>query len=156
MTSNWASNLDMLAQNGVLDFDAPSFVTGQAPRYVGAPSLPPSPYVGPPLPPAPNLRQPQVDEFHQEKTKIPSKKDENKDYVKNPAWKKWVFGALAVATLGVGIWKFKSMTKWVKNTFNKISWKSTKKFVVDKSKAVGEFFKKGWNKFTGLFKSKKP
>lgn len=153
---NWASNLDMLAQNGVLDFDAASFVTGQAPRYVGAPSLPPSPYVGPPLPPAPNLRQPQVDEFHQEKAKIPSKKDENKDYITNPAWKKWVFGALAIGTIGVGIWKFKSITNWGKNILNKISWKSTKTFIIDKSKAVGEFFKNGWNKFTGLFKSKKP
>ena len=137
MSSNWANNLDMLAQNGVLDFDAASFVTGQAPRYVGAPSLPPSPYVGPPLPPAPALSQPQV--------------ETNKDYIKNPTWKKWVFGALAVATLGVGIWKFKSMTKWVKNTFNKINWKSTKKFFIDKGKAIGKFFTDGWKK---LFKKK--
>lgn len=154
MSANWANNLDMLAQNGVLDFDAPSFITGQAPRYIGAPSVPPSPYVGPPLPSAPALKQPQVDEFHQKKTKIPPKQEKDKDFVKNPAWKKWVFGAIAVTTLGVGIWKFKSMTKWVKNQFNKISWKSTKKFFVDKGKAIGNFFKNGWNKFTGLFKKK--
>lgn len=152
MTSNWANNLDMLAQNGVLDFDAASFVTGQAPRYVGAPSAPPSPYLGPPLPAAPALKQPQVDEFHQKKSKIPSKQEQDRDLVKNPTWKKWVFGALAIGTLGVGICKFKSLNKWVKNTFNKINWKSTKKFFVDKGKAIGEFFKKGWNKFTKLFK----
>lgn len=151
MSANWASNLDMLAQNGVLDFDAPSFVTGQAPRYVGAPSAPPSPYVGPPLPPAPALSQPQVDEFHQKKAKIPPKEEQNKDYIKNPTWKKLLFGAVAVGALGVGIWKFKSVTKWGKNLLNKISWKSTKKFFVDKGKAIGKFFTDGWKK---LFKKK--
>ena len=45
MTTNWAYNLDMLAQNNVLDFDAPAFVMGQNPRYIGSPSRPPSPYV---------------------------------------------------------------------------------------------------------------
>ena len=58
--NNWAYNLDMLAQNNVLDFDAPSFITDQAPRYIGAPSAPPSPYIGPPLPNAPALKQPQI------------------------------------------------------------------------------------------------
>lgn len=37
--SNWATNLDMLAQEGVISFDAPSFVMGQKPRYVGNPKL---------------------------------------------------------------------------------------------------------------------
>ncbi len=148
---NWAYNLDTLAQNGILDFDAPSFITGQAPRYVGTPSLPPSPYAGPPLPSAPAMKQPEVDEFHREKTKTPSKKDD-KNYVKNPLWKKLLFGAVALTALGVGIWKFKS----IKNLFKKINWQSTKKFFVDKGKAIGRFFQKGWSKFTNLFKSKKP
>ncbi len=154
MSSNWASNLDMLAQNGVLDFDAASFVTGQAPRYVGAPSLPPSPYVGPPLPPAPALSQPQVDEFHQKKAKIPTKEEQNKDYIKNPTWKKLLFGALAIGAVSVGIVKLKSLNKLTKNLFNKISFKSAKKFIVDKGKIVSDFFKNGWNKFTNLFKKK--
>ena len=79
------------------------------------------------------------------------KNEENKDYIKNPTWKKLLFGAVAIGTVGVGIWKFKSASKWVKNTFNKINLKSTKKFFVDKGKAIGNFFKKGWNK---LFKKK--
>ena len=62
MGTNWANNLDMLAQNGVLDFDAPAYVTGQKPRYVGAPAMPPSPFAGP-VPQAPNLNQPKTDEF---------------------------------------------------------------------------------------------
>ena len=37
--SNWAYNLDMLAQNGVLDYDAPSYITGQAPVTPAIPSL---------------------------------------------------------------------------------------------------------------------
>lgn len=153
MSSNWAYNLDMLAQNGILDFDAPSFITGQAPRYVGSPSAPPSPYIGP-LPNAPAIKQPEVDVFRQEEAKVPTKKEENKEYVKNPSWKKWLFGAVAIATVGVGIWKFKSITKSVKKFLNKLSWKSTKKFFVDKGKSIGKFFKNCWNKFTGLFKKK--
>lgn len=152
--NNWAYNLDMLAQNGVLDFDAPSFITGQAPRYVGAPSAPPSPYVGPPYVATPQLQQPEVDEFQKQKTKIPPKGEQNKDYIQNPTWKKVLFGALALATLGVAVWKGKSAVNWVKNKFNKISWKSTKDFFVDKGKAIGKFFKNCWNKFTGLFKKK--
>lgn len=72
--NNWAYNLDMLAQNGVLDFDAPSFIMGQAPRYVGAPSAPPSPYVGPPYIATPQLQQPEFDEFKKEKQNCHHKK----------------------------------------------------------------------------------
>lgn len=154
MSDNWANNLDMLAQNSILDFDAPAFITGQAPRYVGTPFAPPSPYMGPPLPNAPLMKQPEVDEFTQEKTKAVSKKDGNKNYAKNPLWKKLLFGTVALTALGLGIWKRKSITKWVKNIFSKVNLKSIKKFFVDKGKAIGRFFKKGWNKFTKLFKNK--
>lgn len=154
MSGNWANNLDMLAQNGVLDFDAASFVTGQAPRYVGAPYAPYSPYLGPPLPNAPALNQPQTDEFQQGKTKIPLQEKQNRDFIKNPTWKKLLFGALAIGAVGVGIVKLKSLNKLTKNLFNKISFKSAKKFIVDKGKIVSDFFKNGWNKFTNLFKKK--
>jgi hypothetical protein len=154
MSANWANSLDMLAQNGVLDFDAPSFVTGQAPRYVGAPSAPPSPYVGPPLPSAPALKQPEIDEFHKEKNKIPKNQDKDNDYIKNPSWKKWLFGAVAIGAIGLGIWKFNSASKWVKNKLNNISWKSTKQFFKDKGKTVKKFFTDNWKKFTNLFKKK--
>ena len=179
--NNWAYNLDMLAQNGVLDFDAPSFITGQAPRYVGAPSAPPSPYVGPPYIATPQLQQPEVDEFKKEKTKLPPQEGQDKTYVKNPTWKKVLFGAIALTTIGVGIWKGKAIGRWVKNAYNnlswqktkdffvdkgktfgnwvkkpfsKLSWQKTKDFFVDKGKAIVNFFKNCWNKFTGLFKKK--
>lgn len=152
--NNWAYNLDMLAQNGVLDFDAPSFIMDQAPRYIGSPSAPPSPYVGPPYVATPQINQPQVDEFKKEEPKTPPKEEQDKNLVKTPMWKKVLFGALAVTTIGVGIWKFKSAVNWAKNSLNKINWKSTKDFFVDKGKAIGNFFKNCWHKFTGLFKKK--
>ncbi len=133
--SNWAYNLDMLAQNGVLDYDAPSYITGQAPRYVGNPSVIP-PFNGP-VPNAPNMQQPQVDEF--------KPANDKNNFVKNPSWKKWLFGILAAGTLIFGGWKFKSkILPYLKNL------PKTLKF--DK---IGDFFKNGWEKFTGLFKRKK-
>lgn len=140
MTYNWATNLDMLAQNGVLDYDAPSYVTGQKPRYVGSPSVIPSPYAGPASnPKIPYLREPDVDEFLHEKP-------DKRDIVANPSWKKWVFGLVAAGALVFGGIKFKSK---ILPAIKKLP--QTLKF--DK---VADFFKKGWNKFTGLFKSKKP
>lgn len=134
--SNWATNLDMLAQEGVISFDAPSFVMGQKPRYVGNPKLQQmQPFLGP-VPDAPLINQPQpiIDEFKQSG-------DNNKNYVKNPAWKKWLFGAVSVAALIFGGYKFKkTLIPFFKNIGSKTS----------------DFFKDGWNKFTGLFKKKKP
>ena len=163
MTTNWAYNLDMLAQNGVLDFDAPSFVMGQNPRYVGSPMRPPSPYAGQ-VPPAPALNQPEMDEFKPQKQKQPqTDKQDNIDEIQNPSWKKWLFGALAIGGLVFLGFKGKSIYKWVKNLPSKISGKfknftlkKAKDYVVDKAKDFGKFVKKYWNKFTGLFKRKKP
>lgn len=140
MTYNWATNLDMLAQNGVLDYDAPSYITGQKPRYVGSPSVIPSPYAGPASnPKIPYLREPDVDEFLHEKP-------DKKDIVANPFWKKWAFGLVAAGALIFGGIKFKS----------KILPAIKKLPQTLKLGKVADFFKNGWNKFTGLFKSKKP
>lgn len=140
MTYNWATNLDMLAQNGVLDYDAPSYITGQKPRYVGSPSVIPSPYAGPASnPKIPYLREPDVDEFLHEKP-------DKKDIVANPSWKKWAFGLVAAGALIFGGIKFKS----------KILPAIKKLPQILKLDKVADFFKNGWNKFTGLFKSKKP
>ena len=150
MGTNWANNLDMLAQNGVLDFDAPAYVTGQKPRYVGAPAMPPSPFAGP-VPQAQKLNQPKTDEFK------PENNNDN-NFVKNPAWKKCAFAALAIGAVVLGGWKFKSKllpsvkSGWTKLT-SKCKWNSIKTFCSDKAKAVGKYFKDGWNK---LFKKKTP
>lgn len=134
--AHWADNLDMLAQSGVLDFDAPAYVTGQPPRYVGSIAYTPSPFVGP-MPQTKNLQQPQIDEFK------PS--NDKNNFVKNPSWKKWLFGILSAGLLIFGGFKFKSkLLPWLKNLPQKL-----------KLNKIGDFFKSGWEKFTGLFKSKK-
>lgn len=138
MSLGWADNLDMLAQNGVLDFDAPAYITGQTPRYVGGLSSQPSPFVGP-MPNNQNLQQPKVDEFSYEKK-------DKKDIVSNPAWKKWAFGLVAAGALIFGGIKFKSK---ILPAIKKLP----QTLKLDK---VADFFKNSWNKFTGLFKGKKP
>lgn len=180
MSCNWAGNLDMLAQNGVIDFDAASYIMDKSPRYVGNPSHP-SPFNGQP-PTITNLNQPKIDEFNMNSDK--------KDVAKPSSWKKWAFGALALGGLIFGGFKLKSkLIPWAKNTWNKVGLKSVGNWISKKTKSVGNFFKKGWNSaggylkkgwqatwgfckkigtsignylkrgwnwFTGLFKSKKP
>lgn len=161
MTTNWAYNLDMLAQNGVLDFDAPSFIMGQNPRYVGRPMMPPSPYAGK-VPTAPALNQPEMDEFKPQKQKQPQKDQNDTSFVHNPSWKKWAFGILAIGGLILAGFKGKSIYKWVKNipskisnVFKKLSWQKTKTYITNKAKSAGRFIKKYWYKFLGLFGYKK-
>ena len=180
MSCNWAGNLDMLAQNGVIDFDAASYIMDKSPRYVGNPSHP-SPFNGQP-PTMTNLNQPKIDEFNMNSDK--------KDVAKPSSWKKWAFGALALGGLIFGGFKLKSkLIPWAKNTWNKVGLKSVGNWISKKAKSAGNFFKKGWNSaggylkkgwqatwgfckkigtsignylkrgwnwFTGLFKSKKP
>ncbi len=128
MGIGWANNLDLLAQSGVLDFDAPAYVLGQPPRYVG--NLGPVNPLNDNPPRVPGFEQPQVDEFK------PSK---NNNLVKTPAWKKWLFGLVAAGALIFTGFKFKSkIVPFVKNASSK----------------VGNFFSNGWKKFTGIFKKK--
>lgn len=137
MSPAWADNLDMLAQCGALDFDAPSYVTGQSPRYVGSIAYTPSPFVGA-MPKTKNLEQPKVDEFKLDK-------NNKQDMVSNPSWKKWAFGIIAAGALIFGGIKFKTkLLPWLKGL--------PKKLKFDK---IGDFFKNGWKKFTGIFKTKK-
>ena len=128
MSIGWANNLDLLAQSGVLDFDAPAYVLGQPPRYVGNPGAVNPLYDNPPR--VSGFEQPKVDEFK------PSKDD---NLVKTPAWKKWLFGLITAGVLVFIGYKFKTKLKpLVKN------W-STK---------TGNFFSKCWKNFTGIFKRK--
>ena len=106
------NDLDALAANGIIEFDADSYVRGKPPRYVGDPDG----YVGlpfeRPLPatneygimPGPKLHgEPSVDAFiSREHTEKPSN------------WKGFLFGAF-VATLGaLGLYKFGEKLKgWI-------------------------------------------
>ncbi len=134
----WMNNLDFLAQNGVLDFDAPAYILGRPPRYVGNPSnvepmvLNPPQVIGTP--------QPESDEF------VPSEK-KNNNLAKPASWKKWLFGFVAAGALIFGGFKFKSkLVPWVKNL-------NIKQKIIEIPKKIGKFFKKGWNK---IFKNRTP
>ena len=152
MSSNWAYNLDMLAQNGVIDFDGAAYISGQAPRYVGRPMTPPSPYVGQ-IPQAPVLKQPEIDEFKPQKTKIPEEEKRDDNLINNPSWKKWVFGALALGGLIFAGFKAKAIGKWIKDLFTGEKFKNVGEFFKRSGNSVKDFFVKGWEKITGLFKT---
>lgn len=142
MTSNWAYNLDTLAQNGILDFDAPSYIMEKSPRYVGKPTSETSPFQGP-LPNVPGLNALESDEYV-------NKKD---GQFKNPSWKKWLFGSLALGGIVLGGYKFRAKwMPWVKSRWAKLSAKCSS----IKISSIGTSIKNGWNKFVGFFKHKKP
>lgn len=147
MSANWANNLDMLAQNGVIDFDAPSFVIGQNPRYIGNPEAP-SPFIGP-VPNAPKLEQPKIDEFKQQPAN-------DNNMIKTPAWKKWLLGIIGVGLLGFGLFKIKRFGSFINKTWDKLTkgfkLKSVKTSLSKAGHSIGNFFKTGWEKFTKLFK----
>lgn len=153
MITNWANNLDMLSQNGVLDFDAASYITGQAPRYIGNPGAVPD-FIQP-LPTLPN--QAKVDEF---KLKSPEFHSDG-----NPAWKRWLIKAV-ILTLGTlmaykyiskkGLKNiFKSTKpKQVKSSGNPIKKWFTKCSQTTKatSNSVKNFFVKIWKNLISKFK----
>ena len=94
MSENWVYNLDLLAQNGVINYDAASFIKGQPPRYIGNPKNPPASnqQVLLEMPEAPLISQPEVDEFKKQ-----VKEDKENGLVKPPLWKKILFGGLLAA-----------------------------------------------------------
>ena len=106
---NWVYNLDLLAQNGVLNYDGAAFVKGTAPRYIGSPIGEPSPFPDN-IPDAPLLAQPKNDEFK-------SNSDKSDHFVKNPSWKKWLFGAFAAGLVIFGAIKCKSVFSWIAEKF---------------------------------------
>lgn len=96
MSSNWVSNLDMLAAGGVIDFDAASYLLDQPARFVGNPQIERLPLENPALlPEGVRLKDlPQADEFAQ------APKDRN--LVETPKWKKWALGGIIAAGIGAG------------------------------------------------------
>ena len=114
MAENWVNNLDMCAQNGIINYDGAAFIKGQPPRFIGNPQGAVSPLIEMPEKPIleqPALKQqPEIDEFKREA-------NENKDnaiLVKTPEWKKWAFGALATGCLIFAGIKCKSAYQWLK------------------------------------------
>ena len=148
------NNLDNLAREGIIDFDATAFVTGTKPRYVGNPSysqlsLPDMSAVD-----TSNLKQPVKDEMVYTK--------ESGNVSKNPLWKKILFGAVTGGLLIFGGYKLYK-AKPLKNLFSqKIPNLITKigGSVKNACKSAGSFIKNTavniWNKICGLFGKKNP
>lgn len=107
------NNLDNLAREGIIDFDAASFIVGAKPRYIGNPSY----FQQFPLPEMSDvdtskLKQPSKDHFvNPEKEDLQSK---------NPLWKKVLFGTLAGGLLIFGGYKLYK-TKPLKNLLAKLT-----------------------------------
>jgi len=120
MTENWVQSLDMLAANGVLNYDGAAFLNGTPPRYIGHPAFKTYPQQLPPntqmIPPQPNN-----DQFN----------SSDKPLLENPSWKKILFAFVAGGAIVFGGIKLKNskLGKWCGKQF---TW-------------VGDQFKKLWN-----------
>lgn len=107
MSSNWVSSVDMLADAGIVGFDAAAYVTDRPARFVGSPQYPITQM--PPL----NLAPLPKDEYQSTTT--------DKSIVKNPSWKKILFGILAFGGI---IWSAKKISNApaiIKNAGTKIA-----------------------------------
>ena len=106
------NNLDNLAREGIIDYDAASFILGTKPRYIGNPT-----YQQLPLPDmsdvdTSNLKQPEKDEMHYTHNEAQDLKS------KNPLWKKALFAVVAGGLLIFGGRKLIKL-KPVQNLINK-------------------------------------
>ncbi len=112
MSSNWVSNLDMLAAGGVIDFDAAAYLLDQPSRFVGNPSLENLPLENPSLlPQGTKLKDlPQTDEFNRS----------SKQPTDTPAWKKWTFGAIITGLLAAGVFALTKGKIKMPKVFSKI------------------------------------
>ncbi len=117
MTENWVTNLDMLAANGVLDYDGAAYLRGTPPRYIGNPALRTYPQ---PLPPT-NVTLPQAPA---QDTFTPA----DKPLIENPSWKKVLFALVGGATLIYSAIKLKGTKpiKWIGKQLNNL-WNWVKK-----------------------------
>lgn len=94
MSIDWVYPLDVCAANGILDYDAAADILDQPARFVGNPKLQDLPPINIALLPEGTKmkEQPKSDEFEKP----------NNDLVKNPGWKKWLFGGLTATAVAIG------------------------------------------------------
>ena len=108
---NVVNDLDRLASEGIIDFDAAALLTGTRPRYIGNPQMPMLPPTEVPVNNG-QFNQPSADTFMDPQTGLPKTQPENSG---NPAWKKILFAGLVVAGSLFGISKLKGVKNFVKN-----------------------------------------
>ena len=118
MSSNWVSNLDMLAAGGVVDFDAAAYLLDQPARYVGNPQIEGLPLENPSLlPQGVKLKDvPQMDEYS----------GSNKKPSASTSWKKWAFGGLVTTLIGAGAFALFTALNYIKKPFTWIASKIKK------------------------------
>lgn len=84
---SWINDLDACASAGIINFDAPAYIKGAQPRYIGNPDfIPHSDQLGP------IKQQPANDKFEIDNPN------------ENPAWKKYLFGGVVVTAIAAGIY----------------------------------------------------
>ncbi|MBR1460391.1 hypothetical protein IJ596_02000 [bacterium] len=86
MSQNWVMALDNLAACGVLDYDAPAFLLGQAPRYAGNPTIKELPCTIPGYQPHGVKMNPLCSDTY----------ENDGNLVHNPKWKKLLFAGVAI------------------------------------------------------------
>ena len=122
---SYIDDLDALAAANVIAFDAPAYIRGTEPRYVGNPQLETIPDQLPPM-----KQQPKKDEFVI---------NNNSDPHNNPVWKKVLFGVLATAGVIASIVLGKNLVKNIKKgTFGK---KGFKKLTTNIGKKLKKAYK---------------
>lgn len=90
MSSNWVNALDACAAAGIIDYDAPAFLTGTKPRYAGHPELEKLPIKNDFLL-LPGIKMNGIPAFDTYTN------SEDKPMINNPTWKKILFGVIAAA-----------------------------------------------------------
>lgn len=99
MSANWVTSVDMLADAGIVDFDASAYVMGAPARFAGSPQFP--------VTQMPNLAPLPKDEFQ---STLP-----DRSIVKNPSWKKILFGIVAFGGIVWGAVKLGKIPEFLKN-----------------------------------------
>lgn len=144
MSSNWISTLDACASAGILNYDAPADILGEKPRYYGNPDFESLETTR--IPHGTKIKdQPKVDEFS----------TEDKNIVKNPTWKKTLFGGLILACLtGIGLFfskgKCKNLGSKIKNAVPSLKNLGTK--ILDLGKQGLNFVKTSVTNLINKFK----
>jgi hypothetical protein len=88
MDTGWVNALDACAAAGIIEYDAPADILGQKPRYVGSPKASEIPTKL--LTDDVKIKtSPETDEFQTQDSTL----------VKNPKWKKVLFGVLALGAI---------------------------------------------------------
>ena len=161
MDSSWVAAMDSLAAGGVINFDAPAYILGTNPRYVGNPSLENLPLEDPQYFRGIKLKNvPDVDQFNNS-GELPGQK--KKTNVRN-----WILGGIgAIALITVGTLLYKGKIKIPESWKNKFklpeNWKikPIKEWEIFKNikmpdfskmkKNISEFFSGMWKKIQTPF-----